>query len=648
MGVLFGKVAFDGRPLGQDELDRARPLLAPYGPDGEAVLCKDNFALMFGAFCTTPESRREVQPHIARSGLVFLWDGRLDNRDELIGEFKGELANTSTDLAIVVRQYERWGPESFPKLIGDWTVSIWDPHTQSLVLAKDFIGARHLYYCVEKNAVTWCSILDPLVLLAQHTFALEEEYIAGWLSYFPAAHLSPYAGIYAVPPSSFLSLRKHGRKLRKYWDFDPGKHIHLRDDREYEDGFREALARSVMRRLRADTTVVAELSGGMDSSSIVCVADDAISRGGMQTHRLETLSYHDDSEPNWNEQPYFTIVEQKRGRCGFHVNLCGHQTFNFAVKAQQFIAAPSHVPQAGECVMQAATWMTSEGARVVLSGIGGDEVTGGVPTPLPELADLLVGAQLKSLTRSLKRWALSARRPWIHLFLDTLRCFLPGLLISLPEHLRPPDWLTAEFVARNRNAFSGYRTRLKIMGACPSFQENVCTLENIRRQVASFPLLLNPRREVRYPYLDRDFLEFVYALPREQLLRPGQRRSLMRRGLAGIVPDEILNRKRKAFVSRGGLLDVRSAWQQLAKVELQFVASKIGIVDGERFSSAMREACNGKETRVLTILRALALEYWLRSITSRDQISNLQLSSHRTANQYCSALSRWLHEGSAG
>jgi len=91
--------------------------------------------------------------------------------------------------------------------MGDWALSVWNPKDRSLILAKDPIGTRYLYYSLDKDQVSWSTILDPLVLLAEKTFALEEEYIAGWLSFFPATHLTPYVGIHSVPPASSALLR---------------------------------------------------------------------------------------------------------------------------------------------------------------------------------------------------------------------------------------------------------------------------------------------------------------------------------------------------------------------------------------------------------------------------------------------------------
>ena len=109
---------------------------------------------------------------------------------------------------------------------------------------------------------------------------------------------------------------------------------------------------------------------------------------------------------------------------------------------------------------------------------------------------------------------------------------------------------------RHWAALTGYPSRTKLFGPLPSFQENVITLDALRRQLARTALPFEPPFEKRYPYLDRGLLEFMYAIPREQLVRPTQRRYLMRRALVGIVPDEILNRKTKAFVARSPMVAI--------------------------------------------------------------------------------------------
>src|SRR5262249_16338006 len=417
---------------------------------------------------TTKESRRETQPYLLPSGAVLTWDGRLDNRTEIIRLLSDVVTAASTDVAIVAAAYEVWGTECFEKLIGDWALSIWDGRSRSLIMGKDRSGTRHFFYSFDNEQVTWCTVLDPLVLFAGKTFELCEEYIAGWFSFFPAAHLTPYVGIHAVPPSSSVVIRPGKCTVSKYWDFDPGKKILYAADGEYEEHFRAVFGEAVRRRLRSDSPILAELSGGMDSSSIVCMADTIIAHGAAETPRLDTVSYYDDSEPNWNERPYFTKVEEKRGRVGTHIDVGKQEAFKLDFDSDYFAATPgSGNGRPSEVSRQFAACMASQGNRVVLSGIGADEVMGGVPTPMLEIEDLIARAKFRQLAHQLKVWALNKRRPWLYLFLEAARGFFPPDLVGVSKQRRPAPWLTPGFIERNRAALHGYETRVKIFGPLP-------------------------------------------------------------------------------------------------------------------------------------------------------------------------------------
>ena len=442
-----------------------------------------------------------------------------------------------------------------------------------------------------------------------------EEYIAGWFSMFPAAHLTPYLGILAVPPSSYVTIHRGEAVTRGYWSFDPEARVRYKTDSEYEEHFRYAFAQSVRRRLCSDNTVVAELSGGMDSSSIVCMGDRVLGQDGSLTAPLETVSYYDDSEPNWNERPYFTKVEEQRGRAGCHIDVQSSETPQ--LDSDRFAPTPGSQAPRGSVAGQLAAFMTSHKSRVLLSGIGGDEVTGGVPTPAPELADLLTDGRLRALTHQLKVWALTQRRPWMHLLYEVVREFLPIPRLWVSEYLRPAPWLNPDFVRRNRSAIHGYPSRLQFFGPLPSFQENLATLDFVRRHLATFSLPSEPHYEKRYPYLDRDLLEFLYAVPREQLVRPGQRRSLMRRALLGIVPDAILNRKRKAYVARSSNTAIVADWTTLSRKNQQLASEALGILITKEFANAIEMIRQGHDLSIVPLFRALAIETWLSQFAER-------------------------------
>jgi len=615
MSVQFGRWNFDGNGPDLEHVEQARTALAPFAPDSMSSFAETGVSILYGAFHTTKEAPHEKQPCILRSGSVMTWDGRLDNRDELVPQLSGRSSNDTSDASVAGAAYERWGTDCFAKLIGDWALSVWDPIARSLILAKDPIGTRHLYYSAERDQITWSTIIDLLVPFAR-LVKFEEEYIAGWLTFFPAAHLTPYVGIYSVPPSCFVCLRQQTRTTNKYWDFEPRKTIRYRYDNEYEEHFRTVFGASVRRRLRSDAPVVAELSGGMDSSSIVCVADRLVAEGLAETLRLDTISYYDDNEPNWNERPYFSKVEEKRGRRGSHIDVSSQQTFAVDLACEQFAATPGSLIQPSKSARLFAACLRSHGYRVLLSGIGGDEVLGGVATPTPELADLMATASVLALAQRAMAWALAARRPFVHLLLEAVKTFLPPRLVGLPIHKRPPVWLVRGFVERNRAALQGYPNRVRLFGPRPSFQNNLSTFDMLRRQLACSSLPSDPPYETRYPYLDRELLEFLYSLPPQQIVRPTQRRSLMRRSLRDIVPPEILNRSRKGYVSRGPVLSLSSQWSHLLGMTEEMACEKYGVANKQSFRAALQNAKNGNEPSVVPLIRMVAVESWMRNLVA--------------------------------
>jgi asparagine synthase (glutamine-hydrolysing) len=646
MSVQFGRWNFEGQPPAPDYIEKVSKTLASLGPDSNESYSKSGIRILYRAFHTTKESLREKQPCISASGAVITWDGRLDNRADLISELRDSLTVNSADLAIVAAAYEKWGANCLGRLIGDWALSIWNPRERSVLLAKDPIGTKHLFYSFDNKTLTWSTILDPLVLFAGKTFEICEEYIAGWfaISVFPAAHLTPYVGVHSVPPSSSVLLSPGKHIVSKYWDFDPGKRIRYRTDAEYEENFRSALATAVQRRLRSDRPVLAELSGGMDSSSIVCMADLVMARNAAECPRLDTISWFDDSydhvEPDSNELHWISKVEQKRRRAGFHINtgalqqvetkeLGSRQSFEAEFDNDRFAATPIPNNRQSGFFKCYKACVQSQGYRVTLSGIGGDEPTGGgVPTPTPELQNLLARLRFVTLARQLNAWAAKMRRQPLPLLWEAVQGFFSAP-IDLPKETRPDSCLRPDFLRRNHAAFCGYPSRVKLFASLPSFQEHIDKLEANRRFAAYCSLTSELLREARHPYYDRDFLEFMYAIPWEQIVRVGQRRSLMKRALVGIVPDELLTRRRKTFVPPEQKQESATEWPTLVETGQYIIGSSVGIIDPDRFAKALQKARHNEDVSIGSLKRTATLESWLRHLATQGVLTNSMVAKRR-------------------
>ena len=307
------------------------------------------------------------------------------------------------------------------------------------------------------------------------------------------------------------------------------------------------------------------------------------------------------------------MVEEKRGRVGRHIDTSSRGPLQFRFADDTFAATPSAGGQKSDARKAFDAFMDLHGARVLLSGIGGDEVTGGVPTPIPELADLVAGACIRTLAHRLKLWALEKRMPWFFLLYEVIRKFLPPVVTTRPERL--PGWLQPGFVQRNRAALLGYEKRLTLTGALPSFQETLSTVDILRQQLGSLALPMGPTCETRYPFLDRDLLEFLLAVPPEQLVRPGQRRSLIRRALAGTVPQPILDRRRKAFVVRGPT--IAASMLSILQSDGSMLCSQFGIVDEGLFAQNLALTRAGCEIPIVPLARTLLIESWLKHAVAR-------------------------------
>src|SRR4029077_3948536 len=129
-----------------------------------------------------------------------------------------------------------------------------------------------------------------------------------------------------------------------------------------------------------------------------------------------------------------------------------------------------------------------------------------------------------------------------------------------------------------------------ILGPFPSFQDNLSTLEGLRRQFSILVPSCAPAFERRYPFLDCPLLKFLFAVPADQILQPNQRRSLMRRALVGIVPDEVLNRRRKAVIARGPMLGISEEWTRICSMTQGMRCAALGIVDAPLFLAALQKA----------------------------------------------------------
>ena len=326
-----------------------------------------------------------------------------------------------------------------------------------------------------------------------------------------------------------------------------------------------------------------------------------------------------------DERRYFAITEQQRGKLGTHLEIASsRRTFDLSTESGTYqTPGGDDYSLMIERALYKAIWQ--QGHRSILSGIGGDEVLGGVPDGRPELADHLIRGRISTLVRRAVAWSLPDRNPLIGTLSNTVHYALGLYLRTNPKRRPAPAWLSE----RLRRSFAELERTTEVvphrLGAAPHRLENALTWWHIMETLPHLSPQILFRPEYRYPMLDKDLVQFLFSIPPEQLVQPGRRRAMMRRALRDIVPHEILERRRKAFQLRAPLSAIQAAHEKLERLISTSIIADMGFVDVDAFLSALTATVNGEAHGYHAILRAVAYELWLRTRISRSADSDPEI-----------------------
>ncbi len=559
MSGIVGIYFLDGRPVDQGDLDRLVAILAHQGPDGAGRWHQGPVGLGHRMLWTTPESLQETLPLINKSGeLVITADARIDNREELLSllDFRS-LPGEISDSRLILAAYEKWGKSCVRKLIGDFAFAIWDRRRQSLFCARDHIGVRLFYYHSSPRAFVFASEIKAILSLPEVPRRLNElqvpEYLGGS---FDNKVSTFYREILRLPPGHCLMVSP-GKKpsLESYWELDPLGELRLGSDEKYAEGFREVFTEAVRCRLRSAFPVGAELSGGMDSSAVVCVARELLNSSGKSI--LNTFSWIFDQVPKSDERFYIQAVVNQGGlephfiRPEFISPLAGiEEIFRYA---DEPLAIPN-LYMSTEALYPA---VQQRGVRVLLDGLEGDVVVSHGYEYLPELLQL---GQWRELYREgtclARRQMLPLWRVfWSRVFKPAIPQPLLRLISKIMGRLRRggETLLNPDFARRlalqergravaRRAPQEARRSRgqhwLLLTGGLEAY-----VLEAAARTAAPFGI------EPRHPFYDKRVVEFCLALPAEQKLHRGWNRMILRRALGHLYPPEVCWRANKGDLS---------------------------------------------------------------------------------------------------
>jgi asparagine synthase (glutamine-hydrolysing) len=563
MSAIAAIYNFDRRPAELALLERITESAAYRGPDAGGIWHDGRAGLGHRMLRTTPESLREKQPLVDESAkLALVMDGRVDNREELIADLRARGARLvdETDAEIVLRSYEIWREDTPRRIIGDFSFVIWDGREQQLFCARDPFGIKSFYYYHDPRRFLCASelhqILEDETIPRKPNEGMVGEYLADRIT---SRTETLYEGIFRLEAGHYLVIRQNGLVKRRYYDIDPQSRIEYRSDQEYADHFLQLFKQAVARRMRSCTPVGAELSGGLDSSSVACTVQLLLNSGVTSAPGFETFSGVFPGLP-CDESDYIAAVIDKAGLRANLLPPVPTPPDKWATDARRYRDFPGYANGlVNEAVRESAR---AKGVRVILTGVGGDEFFGG---SFRYATDLLCRLRLWALAgyirdELVRRQILFSRPAGLTglsgLIREMIRPLLPApaarLLRLLRGHNVVPSFINREFAKRNRLA-----ERLTQTERPPntfSFAQGhiysglhdglICqAAEQSSRLDGAYGI------ESRHPFYDRRIVEFAFAIPEEQHRQHGWTKFVLRNAMREILPESVRQRRTKAEFS---------------------------------------------------------------------------------------------------
>jgi asparagine synthase (glutamine-hydrolysing) len=618
MSGIGGAYNFEARQVDPAQLLVLGSALTERGPDGGNGIIDGPVGMVYRAFHTNAESRRERQPLLSRSGQLLCWDGRLDNRDELLPLLKSDLRGDRTDVALVFAAYQKWATDFVSHLIGDFALSLWDPFEKILLLARDPFGVRPLYYFHNDEECIWSSTLTSLLALPAIDAEVNDEYVAGCLALYPELASTPYQNIKTVEPGQLVIVKERQVQTRRFW-CPAENEIRYAKDEEYEEHFRQLFREAVSCRLRSDRPIWSELSGGLDSSSIVLMADRIQAEERRPATPVKTLSFIHNPSVTFFDRRFIEVVEKARGHQGLHLD-GGDHWIRLASPDDPFIVIPLTSLCVAELHQRVWQRMKVAGARVLFSGLGGDQVTWSNLESGPELSDLLVARKPVALHRRLQVLSEATHIPYVQLlWQEVVLPFLPvSVRARFQKQIQLSSWVDHGFVKRMRIDERLVLPKDPFDFELPSRRIQSSRIRYIVMNIARGEYWEHAAYEKTFPFLHRPLVEFLMNVPIGQKLRPDETRSLLRRALKDLLPKKILERRSKGTTGEAFCRGLADEWPSIRLLLVDSRLVRRGYVNGSQLVQALDRARHGIEFNISSLLQALALEVWLRSLEHKN------------------------------
>lgn len=587
--------------------------MAHRGPDACGYYSNQNISFGHTRLCIIDLSTAANQPFISKSGRYHLvFNGEIYNFRELKQELAGYAFETNSDTEVLLASYIEWGTGCLNKLAGMFAFAIWDNEEKVLFAARDRMGVKPFYYFANDEYFLFASEIRALIASGLVPKKINKTAVYSFLSYqsvgFP---LSPIENIYQLEAGSYLLIRNGTMEKTKYWNITDKRHTAFNFDNIHEvhKKIRQLLVNAVERRLISDVPLGAFLSGGIDSSAIVGLMTE-VSSSKPNTFNIGF------EEQDYDESGYAEIIAKKFNTNHNRIVLKADSFLDELTNALNAMDSPSGDGINTYVVSKA---IKQSGLTVALSGIGGDELFAGYPffkqfiqlkryQPfwsgtkwIREAATSVMGSSsrdnrlkhlLKAPGASIRYFYPEFRRILSHEQLELLTKIdaYPGdtldkQLLELPSSLETFPLLSQVSIAE----YLGYTQHTLLKDADQMSMANSL--------------------ELREPFFDYELIEFVLNVP-DKLKYPSYPKQLLVESLKGLLPDEIVHRKKQGFVFPWNTW-MKKELRDFCESHLKRIAQRDFINGDHLMEHWKRFLKNDQSIRWMEIWLFVILEYWM-------------------------------------
>ena len=542
-------------------------------------------------------------------GCEVLVEGYVANRDELRLRFGA--GRQTRDAELIAHAFRAWGRGLHEHVLGEFAAVIADRRAGVALLTHDSLGLRPLFHVQRGDGLEFSTRLADLVDEAA-VADLDEEYIADYVALGRYTNeRTPYRPIKRLLPGR--SLWWSGGRLEhvRGWELAGVGESRCRDDAEYAEAFRALLTEAVRGALPARGVAWSDLSGGLDSSSVVSIAA-RLGAPGLAAYSIVLPGF-----PEADEQRWMRAVVEHHELPWQRLDL--ETALPFARLPTGFLGEPTPAAVDGAQVRAKQELLGAHDVTTMLTGYGGDISLGqfGGPVP-PYLADPLFDGRPVTMLRGVRDWKAGARESRSYMY-----WFLRGVVQPAVDHVRgrsrvrgsqlpPQPWIEPDYLRRmgleerSGRPFAPRGRHPGVQWAADAFWCAALAMGGVPQVQRSY--------DVRSPLLYRPLVEFMYGIPWQQRMRPDCDRYLQRHALKGILPELVRNRTSKGTGSRVIIEGLRRSPDWFEYLTDEPLIAEHGIADADNWRLAVRQARVGQTNGDQFFEAGVAIEAWLKQL----------------------------------